>query len=38
MTRDQAINLAKIYDGIYPSDLIPLYLEYYEMSKNLILY
>ena len=25
MTRDEAINLAKIYDGIYPSDLIPLY-------------
>ena len=34
MTREQAVNLVKIYDGIYPADLIPLYLDYYEMSKK----
>jgi len=34
MTRDQAINLVKIYDNAYPKKLIETYLEYYEMSKQ----
>lgn len=34
MTRDQALNLVKMYDNAYPFDLIDTYLEYYNMSKN----
>ncbi|MGJ1317222.1 N-acetyl sugar amidotransferase [Sphingobacterium spiritivorum] len=34
MTRDQALNLVKMYDNAYPADLIPLYLEYYKMTKD----
>ena len=34
MTRDQALNLVKIYDNAYPSDLIETYLNYYEMTKE----
>ena len=34
MTRDQAINLIKLYDGGYPYDLIPQYLDYYDMTKK----
>ena len=34
MNRDQAINLAKLYDNNYPSDFIDLYLEYYQMKHN----
>jgi len=34
MTRDQAINLVKMYDNAYPEDLIETYLTYYEMSKE----
>lgn len=34
MTRDQAINLVKMYDNAYPSALISTYLEYYKMSKS----
>ena len=33
MSRDQAINLVKIYDNMYPYDFIDTYLNYYEMSK-----
>jgi len=33
MTREQALNLVKIYDGAYPFDLIDTYLEYYQMTK-----
>ena len=32
MNRDQAINLAKLYDNNYPSNFIDLYLEYYQMK------
>ena len=33
MTRDQALNLVKLYDNAYPHELIETYLEYYQMSK-----
>lgn len=34
MTRDQALNLVTMYDNAYPEELIPLYLEYYKMTKE----
>ena len=34
MTRDQALNLVKMYDNAYPKDLIDTYLEYYKMTKQ----
>ena len=34
MTRDQALNLVRMYDNAYPRDLIPEYLEYYGMTKD----
>lgn len=34
MTRDQALNLVKMYDNSYPYDLIDTYLEYYQMTKE----
>lgn len=34
MTRDQAINLVKMYDNAYPHDLIDLYLDYYQMTMK----
>ena len=34
MTRDQAINLVKIYDNMYPTEHINDYLEYYQMTKK----
>jgi N-acetyl sugar amidotransferase len=34
MTREQALNLVKMYDNSYPYDLIETYLKYYNMSKN----
>jgi N-acetyl sugar amidotransferase len=34
MTRDQAINLVKMYDNAYPHDLLPVYLDYYKMTKE----
>jgi N-acetyl sugar amidotransferase len=33
MTRDQALNLVKMYDNAYPHDLIDIYLKYYNMTK-----
>ncbi len=32
MTRDQAINLVRLYDGIYPEEFIDTYLDYYQMT------
>jgi hypothetical protein len=32
MTREQAINLVKLYDGIYPEASIDSYLDYYKMT------
>ena len=34
MTRDQAINLVKMYDNAYPEELIETYLAYYKMTKD----
>ncbi len=34
MTRDQAINLVKMYDNAYPDKLINTYLNYYQMTKE----
>ena len=34
MTRDQALNLVKMYDNSYPHELIGTYLEYYGMSQE----
>jgi len=34
MTREQAVNLVKMYDNAYPYDLINTYLKYYQMSKQ----
>ncbi len=34
MTRDQALNLVKMYDNSYPYDLINTYLDYYSMTKS----
>ena len=34
MTRDQALNLVKMYDNAYPYDLIDTYLTYYDMTKK----
>jgi hypothetical protein len=34
MTRDQAVNLVRLYDGHYPEEFIPTYLEYYQMSQD----
>jgi hypothetical protein len=40
MTRDQALNLVKMYDNSFPYEFLDLYLEYYQMTQdefNLIL-
>jgi len=34
MTRDQALNLVKMYDNAYPNKLIGTYLDYFKMSKD----
>jgi len=34
MTRDQALHLVRMYDNAYPYELIPLYLDYYQMTKE----
>jgi hypothetical protein len=34
MTRDQGVNLVRLYDGQYPEDFIITYLEYYQMKKD----
>ena len=34
MTREQGINLAKIYDGKFPEEFVDLFLDYYRMSKK----
>ena len=34
MTRDQAVNLVKLYDGHYPEEFIETYLGYYQMSMD----
>jgi N-acetyl sugar amidotransferase len=34
MTREQAINLVRVYDNQYPEEYIPTYLEYYDMTQE----
>ena len=33
MTREQAVNLVRLYDGQYPHEFIDGYLDYYDMSR-----
>jgi len=33
MDRDQAVNLVRLFDGHHPEEFIPLYLDYYQMTK-----
>lgn len=33
MTREQAVNLVRLYDGHYPEEYLETYLEYYQLSK-----
>jgi len=34
MTREQGINLVRMYDNAYPAELIDTYLDYYQMSRE----
>ena len=34
LSRDQAINLVKLYDGLFPEQYLELYLNYYQMKKE----
>ncbi len=34
MTRAQAVNLVKLYDGHYPEEFMDLYLNYYQMTRE----
>jgi N-acetyl sugar amidotransferase len=34
MTREQGLNLVRLYDGQYPEEFIPAYLDYYEMKQD----
>lgn len=34
MDRKQGINLVKLYDNQYPGDLVPMYLDYYKITKK----
>jgi len=34
MTRDQAVNLVRLYDGQYPLEYIGSYLAYYQMTPQ----
>jgi N-acetyl sugar amidotransferase len=34
MTRDQAVNLVRLYDGLYPEEFIETYLDYYQMTQD----
>lgn len=34
MTRDQAVNLVRLYDGWFPEEFMDTYLEYYEMTRE----
>jgi hypothetical protein len=33
LTRDQGIELVKLYDNHFPEDYLPQYLDYYQMSE-----
>ena len=34
MDRSQAINLVNLYDGLYPTEFIEIYLDYYKMTRK----
>jgi hypothetical protein len=34
MTRDQALNLVRVYDNHYPEEFVNLYLDYYQMTQE----
>ena len=34
MTREQAVNLVRLYDGLYPDEYIETYLNYYQMPQG----
>tara|TARA_R110002012_G_scaffold47399_1_gene124217 strand:- start:24359 stop:25438 length:1080 start_codon:yes stop_codon:yes gene_type:complete len=34
MTREQAVNLVRLYDGHFPEEFVELYLDYYEMTQE----
>jgi hypothetical protein len=34
MDRSQAINLVRLYDGLYPDEFIETYLEYFQMTMD----
>lgn len=34
MSRDQAVNLVRLYDGHYPEEFLQLYLDYYQMNQQ----
>ena len=34
MTREQGVNLVKLYDGEYPESFIPLYLDYFQVTQE----
>jgi N-acetyl sugar amidotransferase len=34
MSRDQAVNLVRLYDGQFPSEYLQSYLDYFEMTEN----
>lgn len=34
MNRSQAVNLIRLYDGHYPEEFLPLYLDYYKMNES----
>jgi N-acetyl sugar amidotransferase len=34
MSRDQAVNLVRLYDGHFPEEYLSLYLEYYQMNEE----
>ena len=34
MTRDQAVNLVRLYDGHFPEEFLALYLDYYQINEE----
>ena len=34
LSREQALNLVRLYDGHYPEEFIELYLDYYQMTRS----
>ena len=34
MSREQAVNLVRLYDGLYPDEYIKIYLDYYQMTQE----